>query len=178
VTRPFSIVVAHDKNRGIGINNQLPWKLPSDMAYFKSLTSTAKKSKRNAVIMGRKTWESIPEKYRPLEGRFNIILTRNNTYQTPENTCTAANLEKALQFCDDTIESIFVIGGGELYKEAIAHPDCKTLHITVIDKAFKCDAFFPEYKDKFSETVKSEKKTEKLTSFSFITFKKAKKTAK
>ncbi|RAP36837.1 dihydrofolate reductase [Candidatus Marinamargulisbacteria bacterium SCGC AAA071-K20] len=169
MTKSFSIVVAHDKNQGIGINNQLPWHLPTDMAYFKKLTTAAQKGKRNAVIMGRKTWESIPEKYRPLEGRFNIILTRNPKYKNSESTCKASSLEEALTFCDDSIESIFIIGGALLYKEAIVHANCLTLHVTQIDKEYNCDAFFPDYPSQFTQTQKSDTKTEKLTRFSFIT---------
>jgi len=73
----FKIVVAHDLNRGIGKNNGLPWHIKEDMRYFKKLsTETSNKKKKNVVIMGRKTYESIPEKFRPLEDRINIILSK------------------------------------------------------------------------------------------------------
>ena len=70
----FEIIVAHDLNQGIGTDNQLPWHCAEDMAYFKSLTIG---NQKNAVIMGRKTWESIPEKFRPLPNRLNIVLSKN-----------------------------------------------------------------------------------------------------
>ena len=74
----FQLVVAATRKLGIGKHGSMPWKLPGDMAYFKELTSkTADSSKQNAVIMGRKTWESIPLKFRPLPGRINVVLTRN-----------------------------------------------------------------------------------------------------
>ena len=77
--RPFSVVVAVCKqSRGIGKDNQLPWRLRADMQYFKQLTrSTRDPTKRNAVIMGRKTWQSIPPKFRPLDDRVNVVLSRN-----------------------------------------------------------------------------------------------------
>ena len=76
--RGFQMVVAHETSRrGIGLNGDMPWKLPKDMAYFKSLTSSVKVSgKQNAVVMGRTTWESIPAKFRPLKGRMNIVISR------------------------------------------------------------------------------------------------------
>jgi dihydrofolate reductase len=73
---PFQIVVACTRNLGIGLNGSMPWHLPKDMAYFKKLTSTSGGSEtRNAVIMGRKTWESIPAKFRPLSGRVNVVIS-------------------------------------------------------------------------------------------------------
>ena len=168
--RTFSIIVAHDKKLGIGINNQLPWHLPSDMEHFKKLTSTAKKNKLNAVIMGRKTWESIPEKFRPLKNRLNIILTQNTTYKSPKSTYTAINLKQALNYCDDKVESIFIIGGEQLYKEALTHIECTSLYTTIIEDTFKCDCYFPNYTHLFSETSRSETKTENGLSFSFLKF--------
>lgn len=73
----FQLVVAATRKLGIGKNGSMPWKLPGDMAYFKEITSkTADSAKQNAVVMGRKTWESIPPKFRPLPGRINVVLTR------------------------------------------------------------------------------------------------------
>ena len=173
MNKPFSIVVAHDLSKGIGIDNQLPWHFPSDMAYFKSLTEKASIGKRNAVIMGRKTWESIPEQYRPLTGRFNIILSKNTTYTIPETTCLASSLNNALSYCDETIERIFVIGGSKLYYEAIKHPYCEKLYITLIHKNYNCDAFFPNYEEVFTKKQLLNKRTEKNTDLDFLELKKA-----
>lgn len=75
--RGFQMVVAYENSRGIGLRGDMPWKLPKDMAYFKTLTSSVKNSgKQNAVVMGRTTWESIPAKFRPLKGRMNIVISR------------------------------------------------------------------------------------------------------
>lgn len=75
--RGFHVVVAYEQERGIGFNKDMPWKLPTDMAYFKRLTSgVVEHGNQNAVIMGRATWDSIPEKFRPLKGRVNIVISR------------------------------------------------------------------------------------------------------
>ena len=76
----LTIIVAATKASGIGINSGLPWRLPKEMKYFAQVTSNAVDGQRNAVIMGRNTWESIPKKYRPLPNRYNIILSRNSNY--------------------------------------------------------------------------------------------------
>ncbi|MEK9726858.1 MAG: dihydrofolate reductase [Candidatus Margulisiibacteriota bacterium] len=141
----FDIVVAHDLNHGIGINNQLPWHSKVDMMHFKTLT-TGINGQNNAVIMGRKTWESIPEKFRPLPDRTNIVLSKST--QCIENAMAAASFEQALTLAESH-DRIFVIGGSQIYEEAIAHPKCHQLHVTKIFKTFDCDAFFPNYKDNF-----------------------------
>ena len=94
-TKPVSIVVACTKEGGIGKGGQLPWKLPGDMAYFKRVTTDtegAPPDVRNAVIMGRKTWESIPQKFRPLPGRLNVVLTRSSasTLGLPEGVMVSS----------------------------------------------------------------------------------------
>ena len=161
--KAFQLVVAATKQLGIGRNGSLPWKLPGDMAYFKHLTSkTADPNKQNAVVMGRKTWESIPPKFRPLKNRFNIVLTRQ---QPDENSSISANGSKSSSSESDVVkcsslgsamslltgteykdhlENIFVIGGGQVYKEAIEAPECAVIHLTVIESDFECDTFLPE----------------------------------
>eukprot|EP00892_Ulva_mutabilis_P007037 jgi/Ulvmu1/4705/UM002_0436.1 len=152
----FQIVVAHDRSKGIGLHGDMPWKLPKDMAYFKSLTTTPRTpGHRNVVIMGRKTWESIPLKFRPLQHRINIVISRSlatrdhPTPDSPEHIAsdfTAALLLAGAQACVDTI---FVVGGGQVYAQAIQNPSCSALHITEIQEDFKCDTFFPDYPDHF-----------------------------
>ena len=160
--RTFQLVVAATKHLGIGRNGSLPWKLPGDMAYFKELTSkTSDSSKQNAVIMGRNTWESIPAKFRPLKNRLNVVLSRK---QLDENDSSSSNgvpksqhdanvlqcnsLASAMSTLTgaqlkDQIEHIFVIGGGQVYKEAIAAPECAVIHLTSIESDVECDTFFP-----------------------------------
>ena len=97
--RPFSVVVAACKQtRGIGAGGKLPWRLRGDMQYFKQLTrSTRNASKRNAVIMGRKTWQSIPEKLRPLADRLNVVISASlSRSDVPDSVVLAGSLEDAL----------------------------------------------------------------------------------
>ena len=75
--KPFSIVVAIDSQHGIGKNNDLPWHLPADLKHFKFITTNSAVGKRNVVVMGRKTWDSIPEKFRPLPNRTNVVLSKS-----------------------------------------------------------------------------------------------------
>ncbi|MGE4169564.1 MAG: dihydrofolate reductase [Candidatus Margulisiibacteriota bacterium] len=136
--KPFSIVVAHDAKRGIGIQNTLPWRLKADMAYFKHLTTTAAAGKQNAVIMGRKTWESLPEKFRPLPDRLNLVVSRSKQ-------AGFFSLDQALARANEAdIDHIFVIGGSALYHEMIRHPHCTRLYITELQETVNCDAFFPD----------------------------------
>ena len=150
--RPFSIVVATDINNGIGKNGQLPWHLPGDLKYFRELTSLTKApEKKNAVIMGRKTWESIPSKFRPLPGRINIVLTRNKDLDVPMEVYKAKSFLEAFKMLEkqslkDLIENVYVIGGAKTYQEAIKQPECQKLYITQILHSFPCDAFFPSYR--------------------------------
>lgn len=161
--KAFQLVVAATKQLGIGRNGSLPWKLPGDMAYFKHITSkTSDPNKQNAVIMGRKTWESIPLKFRPLKNRLNIILTRqqvdenssrspngNNIPGSKSDVLKCSSLSSAMSLLTgaeykDRLENIFVIGGGQVYKEAILAPECAVIHLTVIESDFECDTFLPE----------------------------------
>lgn len=121
----FQIVVAATRSMGIGIDGHLPWKLPTDMKFFKKITSyTASSSKKNAVIMGRNTWESIPEKFRPLPGRLNVVLSRTiKTIDSHDDVIVSESLDAALALLasqphSTIVESIFVIGGGQVYRSA------------------------------------------------------------
>ncbi|CAE8624453.1 unnamed protein product [Polarella glacialis] len=147
----ISVIVATTPKNGIGKDGQLVWKLPEDMAHFKRVT-TAKGADgmQNAVIMGRKTWESIPEKFRPLPGRLNVVLTTKaadagyvSTY--PEGVLVAASLASAVEQLGarSDVAEVFVIGGQAAYKEAMEMSTCVRLYVTRIAKEFECDAFFP-----------------------------------
>ena len=173
---PFSMIVACDRNNGIGINNQLPWRLPGDMKYFRELTIGPRNEKdaatsaeariskdatigrhRNAVIMGRKTWHSIPDKFKPLADRLNIVLTRNRDYQLPGNVCSASSLDDALEIAASKESSdIFLIGGSHIYADGLTHASCRRLYITQVLASFDCDVFFPIYKDRFHLASQSE----------------------
>jgi len=128
----ISLIVAMDKNRVIGKNNSLPWKLPQDLARFKSLTLG------HAVIMGRKTYESIGK---ALPGRVNIIVTTSESYSALGCT-VVGSLESAIDISKNE-EEIFIIGGESIFKQALRFAD--RLYLTVIDNVFEGDTFFPEF---------------------------------
>lgn len=122
--RSYQVVVAATRDMGIGKDGKLPWKLPSDLKFFKELTSkTSDPKKKNAVLMGRKTWESIPLEFRPLPGRLNVVLTRSGRVETklPEDVVLCGSRASALEllassrYCS-AIENVFVIGGGQLLR--------------------------------------------------------------
>jgi len=140
----ISLIVAHDKNRVIGYNNQMPWHLPGDLQYFKETTMG------KPLIMGRKTFESIG---RPLPGRRNIVITRNKEYHH-EGIEVASSLEEALKLAGNEKE-IMVIGGEQIFKLAL--PIADRLYITQIYHEFKGDTYFPEYGDEWKIVSASEK---------------------
>lgn len=124
-----------DKNRLIGANGRLPWHLPDDMKWFREQTMG------KPVIMGRKTFESIPERFRPLPGRHNIVLTHRRDYAA-EGVTVVHTIEAALTAAGDVAE-IVVIGGAELYTQLL--PQADRLYLTQIDAEFDGDAYFPEF---------------------------------
>lgn len=132
----LSLIVSMDKNRVIGIDNQLPWQgnVPADMRYFKRTTYGS------PVIMGRNTWESLPQKFRPLDGRRNIVLSHQVGMKV-EGAEVFASLNAAIYATRDATEA-FVIGGGKLYEFALPYAD--RLYITRILGEFEGDTHFPE----------------------------------
>jgi dihydrofolate reductase len=133
----LTLIAALANNNVIGRNNTLPWHLPEDLKHFKEATLGA------PVIMGRKTWESLPEKFRPLPGRLNIVVSRDlqRTRPLAAGATVVDSLPAALAACGETPEA-FLIGGAELYRQAIEQAD--RLLITEIDLEVEgADAFFP-----------------------------------
>lgn len=141
----FAVVVAADEADGIGRAGALPWRLPGDLAFFRELTSTTRApGARNAVILGRRTWESLPERFRPLPGRLNVVVSRRGDLVLPEGVARAPSLDEALSIATALgAEAVFAIGGGELYRESLAHPACDTVYLTRVEGRFPCDTFFP-----------------------------------
>lgn len=141
----ISIIVAHSKNMAIGKTNALVWHLPDDLKRFKKLTSG------HPIIMGRKTYQSIN---RPLPDRTNIVITRDLDLEIPGclvvHSLTEA-IEKAREFDQ---EEIFIVGGAEIYKEAL--PLADRLYVTLVDKNVDGDAFFPEYSHLFTKKISGE----------------------
>lgn len=128
----ISMIWAMDRNHLIGKNNQLPWHIPRDTAFF------IEKTRDKTVLMGRKTWESLGSK--PLKDRRNVVLTRDRQF-TCEGCTVVHTLEEALQL-DEGKEELMVIGGAEIYKLMLPYAD--QLIITWIDAEFEGDAYFPE----------------------------------
>lgn len=149
--KTYQIVVAATRSMGIGKDGKLPWRLPSDLKFFKEITmTTSVPGNRNAVVMGRKTWESIPLKHRPLPGRLNVVLTRseNSSIATGENVVTCGSFVSALELLAKSpytlsIEKVFVIGGGQIFGDALNAPECDAIHITEIEENIECDTFMP-----------------------------------
>lgn len=135
----IALIVAMDNYRGIGKNNDLMWHLPLDMRFFKETTSG------NIVVMGRKNYESIPKKYRPLPNRENALLTRNTSFSAPG--CIVFNsLESCINhYSNEKERTVFIIGGGEIYKEIIALDCLDELYITHVEGNFGADTFFPTF---------------------------------
>lgn len=127
-----------------------PWKLPADMKYFKQLTTEPlTPGCVNAVLMGRATWESIPERFRPLPNRINCVLTRQTDYAVPDGVYTAQSLAEAAETLQRVPEvgRIFVIGGGQVYQQALDEGWCSKVYLTEVDNLpadyTKFDTFFP-----------------------------------
>lgn len=128
----ISIIVAVSEDWGIGKNNELLWHISEDLKRFKRLTTG------NTIIMGKKTWESLPK--RPLPGRRNIVLT-DNPKETIENAITAYSINDAIGKCEES-EEVFIIGGGSIYRQFMQVAD--RLYITHVHKKTPADVYFPE----------------------------------
>ena len=152
----INLIVAINKNNGIGMLNKIPWRLPSDLRYFKEITNSLGS---NSVIMGRKTWDSLP--FKPLPGRQNIVLTTNpTTIEKRVDTTVATSFEDL----EDKIKEIdctnnWVIGGEDIYKYFINKP-VRNLYITRVHNDRECDAFFPDIPSHFELKSRSEIKKE------------------
>jgi len=134
------LIVAMDKERGIGKNNDLMWHLPADMKFFKETTSG------QIVLMGRKNWDSIPERFRPLSGRENVVLTRNTDF-TADGAIVVHSLETCLEHYKNDERVFFVIGGGEIYRMALDLKCVDEMYITHVDAVYGADTFFPEFNE-------------------------------
>jgi dihydrofolate reductase len=171
---PFSIIVgAHSSNRAIGALGKIPWKCRTDMNFFKETTSFVKNpNKRNAVIMGKKTFESLPA---PLSNRLNVVLgsflipplnkTSDSVVFSNDFDAVLNNLEQ-----DPNIETIFVIGGSIVYKQALTHPKCETIYLNmvhVVCDLSESDAFFPDIDPNMYDLVDCEEIDATVTSYTF-----------
>jgi len=139
------------KDRGLGKSGDLLWKIPDDLKRFRDLT------RGHPVVMGRKTWESLPENVRPLPGRVNFVVTRQPGYEAKGGT-VVTSIETALSAAKFAPggEKVFVIGGGEIYAAALPFAD--RLYLTRIDAEKPADSFFPEYEKEFTKEISREER--------------------
>ncbi len=158
----ISQIACMAQNRVIGKNGDLPWDLPEDMKFFRE------KTKGHAIIMGRKTFEAMPGGKLPK--RLNVVVTRQKGYKA-EGCEVFSDIESAIEFCktqtDQWGEEIFVIGGGEIYKQALPFTD--RIYLTVIHKDFDGDAHFPDFATMDFEATEKKDREEPFP-FSFMTY--------
>lgn len=138
----LNVIVAFEASKqGIGFENKIPWYLPEDLKKFSKVT---KGQENNAIIMGRKTWESLPKK--PLPKRQNIILSRSfDNITLYDNELYFSNINNAIDHCKkQDFAEVWIIGGTEVYRSALHNLPIDELHVTEIQKEYECDVFFPD----------------------------------
>ena len=156
----LNLVFAKSRNGVIGRDNALPWHLPEDMAHFKRVTMGC------PVIMGRKTWDSLPPRFRPLPGRMNVVVTRQKLWK--ENGAQpSSSLREALLFCEQ-FEQVWVIGGAEVYAQSL--PFANTAVVTEINADYDGDAFAPQFGPQWVEMARETHTSVNGLSFSFVTY--------
>lgn len=156
----LNLIFARAANGVIGLNNALPWHLPEDMAHFKRTTLGC------PVIMGRKTWDSLPPKFRPLPGRINIVVTRQADWQA-EGALRAASIPEAIAHCPPG-STAWVIGGAEIY--ALAQPQAARAMVTEIEADYVGDAFAPQFGPEWQEVSRERHTAASGLAYSFVTY--------
>ena len=156
----INMIFARSRNGVIGKNNAMPWHLPEDLAHFKQLTSGW------PVIMGRKTWDSLPPKFRPLPHRTNVVITRQADWTEP-GAVVAASLPEALRLCAAS-EEVWVIGGAQIYAQA--EPFAQRVEVTEIAEDFQGDAFAPLLDSRWVEVARDNRVSSTGMAFSFVTY--------
>ena len=163
-----SLIVAVSENGVIGKNNDLIWHLPKDIKFFKDTTLG------HHVIMGRKNFESIPHKFRPLPNRTNIIVTRQANYKA-EGCVTVNSVEDALEVANQNGEKEpFIIGGGQIYKIALEANLVNKIYLSKVHHSFEGDTFFPDLNTDWKEVKRIDYKADEKHdyAYSFLTFEK------
>lgn len=156
------MIFARAANGVIGHNNAMPWHLPEDMARFKRLTTG------RPVIMGRKTWDSLSPKFRPLPGRTNIVITRQPNWKEA-GAETATSLTDALAQCA-AAEEVWIIGGAQIYAQAMSLAD--RIEVTEIAQDFEGDAYAPTLGPEWREAAREDHVSVNGMKFSFVTYQK------
>ncbi|HYF19994.1 MAG TPA: dihydrofolate reductase [Ramlibacter sp.] len=159
----LGLIYARARNGVIGRDNQLPWRLPEDLAHFKAVTLGC------PVIMGRKTWDSLPAKFRPLPGRRNIVVTRNAAWAAA-GAERAGSLQEAVALCADAPRA-WVTGGAELYRLAL--PLADVVEATTIEHDFEGDAYAPELDGTWREVARQDHVSAGGLAYSFRTYRRS-----
>ena len=154
------LILARARNGVIGKDGAMPWKLPEDMAHFKRVTMGC------PVIMGRKTWDSIPQKFRPLPGRQNIVVTHNAQWRQ-EGAQRAGSIEEACELCPQDAD-IWIMGGAQIYAQAL--PLATMAVVTEIDAVFEGDAHAPQFGPEWMEVAREDHVSTTGLAFSFVTY--------
>mmetsp|Transcript_23379 Transcript_23379/g.50904 ORF Transcript_23379/g.50904 Transcript_23379/m.50904 type:complete len:252 (+) Transcript_23379:61-816(+) len=134
---PITVLVATTKSGGIAYQGELPWPIDKDVCPFGGI----KLPERSAVIMGRKTWSSIPSAYRPLRDHLNVALTSGDPTDFPEGVVVAASFAAALESLQGRVQGAFAIGGSSVFDQAMRLPQCFELQVTTVSEEFKADHF-------------------------------------
>lgn len=177
----ISLVAACCRSHGIGKDGDLPWRLKKEMEFFTRITTTVSKPltsagddlvKKNAVIMGIRTYMCIPPRFRPLKDRVNVVLSRTATETPAGASYMFRSLSEAVETLSTLpeIDQLYVIGGESVYRESVTRPDAEFIFLTRIDADFECDRFFPEvdmsvYEDLTDDSVTAPDKAEILKRF-------------
>jgi dihydrofolate reductase len=156
----LNLIWAQAKNRVIGANGTMPWHLPQDLAHFKRVTNG------HSVIMGRKTWDSLPPKFRPLPGRTNIVITRQTDWSA-EGATRASSLEQAIELCAGHAQ-VWVMGGAQIYAQAL--PLAQQVVMTQIELDVPGDAHAPVLDASWREVSRDSHTTDAGLAYSFVTF--------
>ena len=176
--KDFIIIASASKfNLGIGNKGTIPWDIAGDMTFFKQITCSSRVNKKNAVIMGRKTWESLPKKSRPLPDRINIIISRDPLIRTkidiPATTFVVDSFHSALMSAtnNDSIDKVYVIGGEAIYKEAIESSLCSRIYLTeILSEINEVDTFFPNIPPRYNQIALSDTIIENNVEYRFAEY--------
>lgn len=157
----LSLVAAVARGSVIGQGDAIPWRVPEDLAHFRELTMG------HPVVMGRRTWDSLPRRFRPLPGRRNVVVTRDPDWQA-DGAERAASLDDGLRLVSDAAQ-VFVIGGAELYAAALSRAD--VLELTEIDLDVEGDVLFPHWdRAAFEEVARKPRVSADGTALAFVTY--------
>jgi dihydrofolate reductase len=154
------LIYARARNGTIGKDGQMPWHLPEDLAHFKRVTLG------QPVIMGRKTWDSLPVRFRPLPGRVNIVITRQSDWHA-DGALRASSMDEAMRLCGDAHDA-WIMGGAEIYRQA--EPLASTAVVTEIDAEFEGDALAPALGASWQEIQREPHVGANGLPFSFVTY--------